>query len=411
MLVTGVYRSLLIPGLLFVALGFAQRDKLVLSDDEFASFVKGPVSAIWVTIVFGIGAIFLLESILVFIAENVVGITRKEGSAKAGRFWCDSALMVTFFVIGYDALLTLAPLPENATIAQTIHHLLFDAWHVFYGKDQDSHELMFRFIPSAVRLCVLQVCYEWKSLCDVYKHGDGLLFAAHHIGASLLAFIALNPFCNIYGIFYLGISEVSTFVLCLLVVLDKERGIARLYDTCKTALKVLGGSFALLFVVYRCIYWPVVSYYFWEHALNVLHSTSDASNGAGADADGMKDFSRVGLQDHPQAVIYLFLLVNVLLSLLQVVWLWEVICVSYKELVLGVSAFEDDAVDDKEEGEDGDDPMPKLTISTSASPARARASASRSKGRSRTRMAEAEVEEEAITPNPRRRKTRASQFS
>lgn len=156
----------------------------------------------------------------------------------------------------------------------------------------------------AVSLCTIQLAYELKSLIDAVIHKDDLVYFMHHLATGLLAYIALSTgFCQKYASFFFGISEISTAAVCVVVCFDKKRGIIGLSTLYPTLEIIAGVIFALLFVVCRIIIWPYVSFYFWKDCLELLQSGTAVS----------------------QPVVYLFLVTNFLLTILQLAWLGEII--------------------------------------------------------------------------------------
>ena len=119
---------------------------------------------------------------------------------------------------------------------------------------------------------------------------------------------------HFYGVFYLGISEASTAVLCLLANFDDEHGVKGLAEAFPLGKVVLGTSFAILFVICRVFMWSTVSYYYCRDAWNALKGTHDPR------LQGRKTFFR-------------FTLVSLsLLSVLQVIWLGEIFRIAHVEL-------------------------------------------------------------------------------
>jgi hypothetical protein len=119
------------------------------------------------------------------------------------------------------------------------------------------------------RLALFQIAYEAKNFCDSIIHNDGIIFLAHHLSTGLLSvrrnattigcdyrfdahivrvytiscfdlwkYFALIPFLHIYGAYFLGISEISTAILCTLVCFDKDHGVEPLAKAFPTAMKV-----------------------------------------------------------------------------------------------------------------------------------------------------------------------------
>lgn len=99
-------------------------------------------------------------------------------------------------------------------------------------------------------------------------------------------------------------------------------------------MKVTGVAFAVAFIIFRIIIWPVLCYFFW---IDMLQMINDGS-----------------VHSFPQACI--FLTVNVGLSVLQVVWLGEIISTAIKLFGDGgdltIQRGGADKVDDKLVGKD-----------------------------------------------------------
>jgi len=64
----------------------------------------------------------------------------------------------------------------------------------------------------------------------------------------------------------------------------------------------LGVAFAVSFVIFRIILWPYVSYYFWIDCLEVIRNKTA----------------------HSVPVVWLYLIANIGLTILQFVWLGEI---------------------------------------------------------------------------------------
>jgi hypothetical protein len=123
-----------------------------------------------------------------------------------------------------------------------------------------------------------------------------------------------NPFLHLYAAFYLGLSELSTAVLCLLVMFDEEKGIPGVGETYPIMKKLLGVTFALLFTAFRIVMWPWVNYYFWTDMWTMHESSGSFHN----------DFNA-----------YFFLVVNVFLTILQIAWFGEILSKAKELLFAG----------------------------------------------------------------------------
>ena len=118
----------------------------------------------------------------------------------------------------------------------------------------------------------------------------------HHFTTLLLAYLAIHYDAFLYyGVFFLGVTEVSSIPLALVDLFKQFKPLAARYKTTNARAREV---FAAFFIVFRTFYWPVVSFYFWRASLKALQEGT-------AKADW---------------VVYTFLTVNVLLTSLQFFW-------------------------------------------------------------------------------------------
>lgn len=82
-----------------------------------------------------------------------------------------------------------------------------------------------------------------------------------------------------YGNFYVGMSELSTIVLCFALAFHREIGVAALPDAYPTLEFIIGASFAISFFLCRICAWLFVSYHLardlvsmWMHHYESIHS-------------------------------------------------------------------------------------------------------------------------------------------
>ena len=213
--------------------------KVLISEDDFASlhpfflktldsFQTGPFQSLFrqsfdlsvpeinllrTMLLFGIGLVILEEVIFkpCLLSILPLRVSKTTDLSNCARYLSDGVAMLVFAGLGYHTLWK-----HSA------------GWGMFTNSDDaavSSVVRMYDFHPVGLQICALQVAYEVKSLTDVVAYGDGALFFTHHVLATSLALFAFAPYCQLYGVFFLGISEVSTFILCLLVNFDDERGL------------------------------------------------------------------------------------------------------------------------------------------------------------------------------------------
>lgn len=117
--------------------------------------------------------------------------------------------------------------------------------------------------PEALRISMFFLWYQVKNLYDTVVWNDGPEYIGHHIFSIFTAWVVLGPhFCHFYAIFYFGLSEVSTFVLCILANFDDDHGVIGLGEAFPITKMVVGVVFVILFIICRCILWPIFSYHF-----------------------------------------------------------------------------------------------------------------------------------------------------
>lgn len=165
-------------------------------------------------------------------------------------------------------------------------------------------------------LILVQLAYQAKNLIDSYVCGDGALFYAHHIGTGILCAFALAPFIQAYAPFFLGVTEISTAILCILGLFDDDHGVVGLGDMYPKTKVVVGVVFASVFIPVRNVFWVQESYTFWQDLLVVW---------------------QVGPRSYP-AIIYAGT-INVLLTLLQFYWTCEILWTARKNWALFASVL------------------------------------------------------------------------
>jgi hypothetical protein len=174
---------------------------------------------------------------------------------------------------------------------------------------------MYTYHPAGFRIALFFFFYQVKNLYDTIVWHDGPEFIFHHVFSMITAWGAMYPGCgHFYTLFFFGISEVSTAVLCVLANFDERHGVPGLGEAFPMVKVGLGALFVVLFIVFRCILWPLVSYYF---ARDVL----------------------LALKGHDERTIrrknwFKFFLVSLTgLSALQVAWLGQIFLIAKEELI------------------------------------------------------------------------------
>lgn len=142
-----------------------------------------------------------------------------------------------------------------------------------------------------------------------------MIFIAHHLFAGMTAWYGMYPgVASMYGLFFMGISEISTCVLCLLANFDPQFGIDGLDKVFPLTKVALGVVFVVLFIICRVILWPIYSYHFLLDAKMLLKRDSALET------------------NEKKNALKIMIISNLFLTVLQVAWLGEVIMTAKVEV-------------------------------------------------------------------------------
>ena len=85
--------------------------------------------------------------------------------------------------------------------------------------------------------------------------------------------------CHFHALFYFGLSEISTAILCLLANFDPELGVVGLEKVFPKTKLVLGALFVASFIVCRVIMWPFWTYHTLRDVQRAIKSDSPLAEG------------------------------------------------------------------------------------------------------------------------------------
>jgi hypothetical protein len=155
------------------------------------------------------------------------------------------------------------------------------------------HDRLYGRSERFMLLGVATACYEAYNVVVVVAcipEYRTPIHLTHHATTCFLALFGGYPFLQYYGFFFFGLANASSVPLCLGEALG-----ALGFSTAALLCQVL---FAVAFLVVRTIYWPLVSYGFWQDCLAYLRA-GDA---------------------HSSATVSFFLAANVILTGMQALW-------------------------------------------------------------------------------------------
>ena len=143
-------------------------------------------------------------------------------------------------------------------------------------------------------------------------------FVGHHAATFVLALLSQAPYLHYYGLFFFGVASVSSVPLAVVEV-AKCVGLTQLHDRARSV-------FAAAFLALRSLYWPLVSLGFWADSVAAL---------------------RGAVAVHSVAAVVTFLVANVGLTGLQLLWTKKVVRGVQKALGLRAPARKEAASEEE----------------------------------------------------------------
>jgi len=186
------------------------------------------------------------------------------------------------------------------------------AYSWYYSKrvhtnvPQTPEGRLYKYLEESEKLAAVSFTFQlWDFFISLLipEHSTAIMLI-HHILAAAVSWFAVNDqFLHYYGIYFLGIVEVSSIFLLFV---DLAKYFPPHPDSLleKSLKAVIGPAFVITFFVYRVIVWWKVSFQLWSDALHVLRT-------------GKSHKYRNG----KSYVLYVYLISNVLLGILQLYWL------------------------------------------------------------------------------------------
>lgn len=189
-------------------------------------------------------------------------------------------------------------------------------------NSEGFHARMHGYTPAGHQVLVFFFAYQCKNMHDTIRWNDGIIFVLHHILAGATAWGGMYPgVASVYALFFMGISEVSTCILCLLANFDDEFGVKGLEQAFPLTKIVLALAFVVTFLICRIVLWPIFAFHFVADVRMTLKREEGVVDKHG---QGPSRAARNTLK---------FMLVSVCgLSLLQVLWLGEIVTIAKKEI-------------------------------------------------------------------------------
>jgi len=173
---------------------------------------------------------------------------------------------------------------------------------------------IFTYHPGSMQLLFLFLTYQAKNMVDTIVWNDGLLFVVHHLLAGGVAWGGMYPgVAHFYAIFFMGLSEISTGILCILANFDDEHGVPGLGDAFPILKAAIGVLFVIAFITLRSIVWPYMSMHFVRDVQMAIKADGPQLQGRKFTLNGMM-YCLVGL------------------SFLQFVWLIQIFILAKEEI-------------------------------------------------------------------------------
>jgi hypothetical protein len=180
-------------------------------------------------------------------------------------------------------------------------------WKPLLDSTSSAEVRLFGYIPASERLAAISFAFQifdFVVSLGIPEHRT-VIMLLHHLAAATVSFCSFRfTMLQAYGIFFLGLSEVSSVFL---VFVDLARYFppvpGSFYDNFIRCFAAPG--FVLCFIIYRVFYWWPVSMQLFRDVFHVTVTTQRAQQ----------------LRPGNVWVLYLYLVLNVPLGLLQLYWL------------------------------------------------------------------------------------------
>ncbi|GKY99317.1 hypothetical protein MPSEU_000886800 [Mayamaea pseudoterrestris] len=199
----------------------------------------------------------------------------------------------------------------------------FYTWHVT-GRSHSALPntaagRLFDYLPEAELLAALNFMFQaWDFVISlsIPEHATPIMLA-HHLMASAVAWCSIRYQClHYYGVFFLGLTEVSSFFLVFIDLSKYYPSVPGSWlDTWVGG--ICGPCFALTFFYYRVWLW-------WPESMRLFRDVQEVARSGQAQK----------LRPQGTWVLYLFLVLNVPLGILQLYW-FTIILEEAKKVVLG----------------------------------------------------------------------------
>jgi len=190
----------------------------------------------------------------------------------------------------------------------------FHSWHVsrraHTGIPSTPEGRLFGYLEEGEKMATALFTFQvWDFFITLFiPEHFGPIMLTHHAMAAIVSWFSLShQVLHHYGIFFLGVTEVSSMFL---VFVDMGRYFPPAAGSkFGLLISICGPMFLVTFFVYRIVIWWVVSYTLWKDVFHVIRTGS---------AERLRPGKSFVLK-------YIYLPFNVLLGLLQMYWFSYVI--------------------------------------------------------------------------------------
>jgi hypothetical protein len=198
----------------------------------------------------------------------------------------------------------------------------FYTWHVT-GRSHSALPntaagRLFGYLPESEWLAVMNFTFQaWDFAVSLFipEHATPIMLA-HHLMATTVSWCSIRYQClHYYGVFFLGLTEVSSFFL---VFVDLSKYFPPVPNSrLDLWLGICGPCFAVTFFYYRVLLW-------WPESLRLFRDVLEVVRSGQAQK----------LRPGNAWVLYLFLILNLPLGLLQLYWS-TIIAGEVKKILVG----------------------------------------------------------------------------
>lgn len=180
-------------------------------------------------------------------------------------------LSLTFRRVSYFKEKPIAAAHQVVVMVPFVFLAGFGTWMWFFDESFASafkDDRVYGYYEPAIALVKVMLAFQMWDFCATLvmtlEVKGQIQHLIHHASSTALCLLGLlngeHGFLMYYGAFFFGVSEVSSIPLGIIDLFKYSKALQSAFPKLEEIVKA---TFALLFLLIRCVYWPIVSVTFW----------------------------------------------------------------------------------------------------------------------------------------------------